>query len=92
MEEKITKIVAFMIPMLMIITILYFGISFINDRIHKSTEKIKQYKSTIGTSVILKSDTLMVIDYSELYETLTLDNNQEISIELYKKIKIGEIK
>lgn len=57
------------------------------DEYNKYDEKTETLKSLVGEQVILKGDTLLVIDYSSINNTVTLEDNHEISGELAKKLE-----
>jgi len=58
------------------------------NKFDKNTEALKEL---VGEQVILKGDTLLVIDYSSVNNTVTLDDNCIISGELAKKLdKVDE--
>ena len=44
-------------------------------------------KEIIGEQVILKGDTLMIMDYSSFGNTYKLEDGREVSFELVKKLK-----
>ena len=43
-------------------------------------------KELVGEQIIIKDDTLMVIDYSILNNTVTLDDGREVNVGLVKKL------
>lgn len=46
--------------------------------------------SNIGNSIVLKNDTLMIIDYSFINSNYTLDDGRTISVELVDKLLLDE--
>ena len=46
------------------------------------SEKESEYKSMIGKSVVIKSDTLMIMDYSMINNNYTLSDGRKISFDL----------
>jgi hypothetical protein len=57
----------------------------IKNDIDKYTDK---YKNKVGDKIVFKSDTLMIIDYSIIKNTFTLDNGKEISFYLVYQLNI----
>lgn len=45
-------------------------------------------KEIVGEEVVLKGDTLLIMDYSALNNTVTLEDDREINGDLAKKITI----
>ena len=52
----------------------------------KLDSKILEIESMIGEKVIFKSDTLLIVDYSLIHSSYTLEDGKEISFELIKKL------
>jgi len=53
-------------------------------------ELYEGYQNQVGTKIIIKEDTLMIIDFSFINSTYILDDGRTISVELVKKLKIVE--
>jgi len=53
-------------------------------------KEVQLYESAIGEMVVIKEDTLMVVDYSMFKDSYTLDNDIEISSVLFEKLKLNE--
>lgn len=71
------------------LTILIFAIFLasvisLNIVIKKNIEKIE---SNIGKNIILQGDTLMVVDYSIINNSYTLEDGRSIDIKLVDKLK-----
>lgn len=49
--------------------------------------KTESLKELVGESVIIKDDTLLIIDYSSINNTFTLDDNRTVDVNLVKKLK-----
>jgi hypothetical protein len=47
--------------------------------------ELNKYKKMVGEKVILKDDTLMIIDYSLVESNFTLEDGRKISIELLNR-------
>ena len=78
------KLVIFIIMILLIIG----GITILTNFVaNKFDEKNKSLKEFVGGQIILKSDTLLVIDYSFINNTITLEDNREISGDFAKKLE-----
>lgn len=56
------------------------------EEYNKFDENTEILKELVGEQVILKGDTLLVVDYSSINNTVTLDDNRVISGELAKKL------
>ncbi len=67
-----------------VITIL-FSISMNKCSTSFETE-LNKYETRVGDKVILKGDTLMIIDYSFVESNFTLEDGRKISIELLDKV------
>lgn len=53
--------------------------------------ELNKYETRVGDKVILKGDTLMIIDYSFVESNFTLEDGRKISIELLdKSVCIGK--
>jgi hypothetical protein len=50
-------------------------------------EKINKMKENVGQKVIIKNDTLMIIDYSFLNSNYTLEDGRGISVDLVDKLE-----
>jgi len=48
--------------------------------------ELNKYETRVGDKVILKGDTLMIIDYSFVESNFTLEDGRKISIELLDKL------
>lgn len=55
------------------------GLAITSQDIGKENQR---YKAEVGTEVILKGDTLMVVDYSLWDDTFTLENGVSVSSKL----------
>ena len=84
MKTHFIKFVIFAISLFSACIILTYLISI---SIEKEKEKAR---SLLGKDVILNKDTLTIIDYNLVLNTYTLSNNQEIGIELGKRILINK--
>lgn len=49
-------------------------------------KELNKYETRVGDKVILKGDTLMIIDYSFIESNFTLEDGRKISIELLDKL------
>ena len=56
------------------------------DEYNKYEENTEELKELVGEEVILKGDTLLVIDYSSFNNTITLEDKREISGDLAKTL------
>lgn len=50
-------------------------------------EEVAKYENKVGERVVLKTDTLMIIDYSLLKNNFTLEDGREISFDLVDKLE-----
>ena len=57
------------------------------DEYNKFDENTEVLKELVGEEVILKGDTLLVIDYSSFNDNVTLEDGRKISGELAKKLE-----
>ena len=57
------------------------------DEYNKFDEYTEVLKELVGEEVILKGDTLLVIDYSSFNDNVTLEDGRKISGELAKKLE-----
>ena len=48
--------------------------------------ELNKYETRVGDKVVLKGDTLMIIDYSFVESNFTLEDGRKISIELLDKL------
>lgn len=58
------------------------------DQYNKYEGSKEELKELVGEEILMKGDTLMVVDYSVVNGTVTLDNGKEVSSELVQKLKI----
>jgi len=71
---------------LLVLTIVFVSIS-INRCSHSLSDEIKKYENVVGEKVILNNDTLLIIDYSFVNSTVTLEDNRAINIKLYETLE-----
>ena len=50
--------------------------------------ELNKYETRVGDKVILKGDTLMIIDYSFMESNFTLEDGRKISIELLDNLTV----
>jgi len=50
-------------------------------------EGVDKYERKVGERVVLKTDTLMIIDYSLFKSNFTLEDGREISFDLVDKLE-----
>jgi hypothetical protein len=69
------------------ITLLVFGtlVYFISLTINAVVSAEEKVKSKVGSTVIIKKDTLIIIDYSMLKQNYTLSDGREVSFEFIDK-------
>ena len=63
---------------------------FIANISNGASNEIRSREKNIGKSVVLKKDTLTIIDYSFINNTYTLEDGRDISVELLETIKVTE--
>lgn len=63
-----------------------WGFSYLLDKFQ--SQSITPLKEMMGKRIVFEKDTLLVIDYSILRETVTLKNGTELNIELAKKLPV----
>ena len=63
---------------------------FIANISNGANNEIKSREKNIGKSIVLKKDTLTIIDYSFINNTYTLEDGRDISVELLETIKVTE--
>ncbi len=78
-------ITLFIFTCISIMAVLLTGV--IAGKLEREKEKAR---NLLGKDVILNKDTLTIIDYNLVLNTYTLSNNQEIDIELGKRILINK--
>lgn len=68
-----------------------FGTAYLITNISNgASNEIRIREKNIGKSVVLKKDTLTIIDYSFINNTYTLEDGRDISVELLETIKVTE--
>ncbi len=81
--------IVFVMAFLLVVGIIAFYI-FVGktaiEEYNKYDENTNTLKELVGEQIILKGDTLLVVDYSSINNTVTLDDNRKISGELAKKL------
>lgn len=71
---------------LMIVGLFILG-STINKCENDLESTLNEYEEKIGDKVVLNKDTLMIVDYSYINGTFTLENGQEINYKLLDNIE-----
>lgn len=73
---------------LIIFLVLIASIVLISKHFVNKLDKVEQlYKDKMGKTIILEGDTLTIIDYSMLNETLTLSNGKKLDVEIVNDSK-----
>ena len=75
-------LIIFMLMAIMVIAGYVFVGSYVIGEI---TDNDETYKELVGEEVVIKNDTLMIVDYSIVNRTVTLENAAKINVELAKK-------
>lgn len=73
-----------LIFIVIVVTGIYYLAKTLTTEIDSEVEKIE---TLVGERIILKNDTLLIMDYSILNSNYTLEDGREISFELAKKLK-----
>ena len=77
-------------PLILIIIIIILSV-LLSSILGQISDNNNAFKSLVGKDVIIKQDTLTIVDYSLLNETLTLDDRTVMSIHMLQdttKVKI----
>jgi hypothetical protein len=81
------KIKSFLVPFALLI-VMVVAWSFLMDKASNSIGgEIDKMKENVGQKVIIKNDTLMIIDYSLLNDNYTLEDGRTISSDLVSKLE-----
>ena len=67
--------------------VILFSIA-VKDCLGEIETKLETYDSMVGKKVVLNQDTLMIIDYSVMNNSLTLEDGRKVNIKLLDKIEI----
>ena len=68
------------------IVLLYFLLGVIKNSWEGINDVDQSYKDLIGVQVVYKEDTLMIVDYKLLEESLILDNGTQINVKLLESL------
>ena len=80
----------YIIQILFISTIIVLGYLLLRNIGNEFQDLENKFKTEIGKEIILHKDTLIILDYSLINETFTLNNGTKMSYELLTKCKIVE--
>ncbi len=72
--------------LLMIVAFVLFA-TMMNKCSGELIKEVEKYETRVGDLIILKNDTLMIIDYSFMESNFTLEDGRKISIDLLDKLE-----
>ena len=70
-----------------VVCIMLLSFGFLWNSIENAKSQVREFQSLVGKSVIMKGDTLLIIDSSLLGQSYILENGKTISVGLANKLK-----
>jgi len=85
---KLVRSVQSLIFLIVIIGVVLYTFTPINDYITDSKKDAEKYKEELGKRVIIGSDTLVILDYDFMSDTYSLENRKKVGRAALKNLEV----
>lgn len=75
-DDDSSQSIAGLVLAIMVLVFIFFGIYYLASEIESKRDAMK---ANVGKKIVIGNDTLLIVDYSYVFESYTLSNGTEVS-------------